>query len=73
MTDPELPNPVESKVKWASAAAFAAGAGVAVLNAVQDSPGVLEPLPKWAQALILALAPTLVTFLSGYSAPHTQR
>ena len=65
--------PVESKVKWASVLAFAAGIVVAILNAVQDSPGMLGSLPAWAQALILAIAPALVTFLGGYAAPHTSR
>lgn len=67
------PQPVESKVKWATAATFVAGVLVAVLNVVQDNPGLLEPLPKWAQALVIALAPALVTFLAGYAAPHTRR
>jgi hypothetical protein len=65
--------PVESKVKWASVLAFAAGVVVAILNAVQDTPGLLDPLPKWAQGLILAIAPALVAFLGGYTAPHTRR
>lgn len=72
MTQP-TPAPVESKVKWASVAAFVAGVLVAVLNTVQDNPGLIAALPKWAQALIIAIAPALVTFLSGYAAPHTSR
>ena len=64
---------VESKVKWSAVAAFAAGLVVALLNAVQDNPGVLEPLPGWAQFLVITLAPGLVTFLAGYAAPHTRR
>lgn len=72
MTSP-TPAPVESKVKWASIAAFVAGVVVAVLNTVQDNPGLLSALPKWAQALIIAIAPALVTFLAGYAGPHTSR
>lgn len=70
---PPATAPVEPKVRWASIAAFAVGLVVALLNAVQDNPGVMEPLPKWAQGLILALAPALVTFLAGYTAPHMSR
>lgn len=64
---------VEHKVKWSTLATFAAGLAVAILNALQDNPGALDPLPKWAQGLILALAPALVAFLAGYRAPHTTR
>lgn len=66
-------NAVESKVKWSAAAMFVVGAIVAALNAVQDNPSLLSPLPDWAQTLIIAIAPALVTFLAGYAAPHTVR
>lgn len=65
--------PVEPKVKWASVAAFLAGVLVAVLNTVQDNPGLIDGLPKWAQAIVIAIAPALVTFLAGYAAPHAAR
>lgn len=68
-----MSDPVESKVKWSTTAALVAGLVVAMLTAVQDNPGVLGPLPKWAQVLVLAFGPALVTFLSGYAAPHTTR
>ncbi len=64
---------VEKKVKASTVAAFIVGALIAALNAVQDNPDVLGPLPTWAQTLIIALAPPLVVFLGGYAAPHTHR
>ncbi len=64
---------IESKVKASAVAAFVVGAVLAALNAVRDNPDLLGPLPTWAQTLIIALAPALITFLGGYAAPHTRR
>lgn len=68
-----MSNTVESKVKASAVAAFVIGALIAALNAAQDNPDLLGSLPTWAQTLIIAVAPALVTFLSGYAAPHTRR
>lgn len=65
--------PVEAKVKASTWSALAAGMVLAVVNAVQDQPGILGPLPEWAQFLILAVLPPLAVFLAGYAAPHTPR
>lgn len=65
--------PVEAKVKASTWSALAAGMALAVVNAVQDQPGILEPMPGWAQFLILAVLPPLAVFLAGYAAPHTPR
>ena len=64
---------IETKVKASAVAAFVVGALIAALNAVQDNPSLLGTLPGWAQTLIIALVPPLLTFLAGYAAPHTRR
>jgi hypothetical protein len=64
--------PVETKVKSATAATFVVSLLIAVLNGVADD-SLLKPLPAWLQALLLAVAPAAVTFLSGWSAAHTPR
>lgn len=64
--DGAAPNIVEAKVWAATIASAFAGAVVAILNAVQDSPGLLAGLPTWAQSAILLLVPVVLTFVSGY-------
>ncbi|MFI1826748.1 holin [Streptomyces sp. NPDC020412] len=68
-----MKTPVERKVKAASAASFAAGIAVAVLNAIVADNSLLGPLPAWLQAPLLALIPTVLTWLAGYQARHTPR
>lgn len=63
----------ELKVIAATAASAAVGVGIAVLNAVSDNPGLLGETPAVVEFAILALVPPLVTFLSGYAAPHSER
>lgn len=65
--------PVEAKVRSATAATFIVSLVLAVLNSVVANNSLLGPLPGWLQAIVLALAPALVTFLSGWSAAHTPR
>lgn len=65
--------PVETKVKASTAATFCVSLLVAVLNAVVADSTLLQPLPSWLQGPLLALAPTAVTFLSGWAAQHTPR
>jgi predicted Kef-type K+ transport protein len=65
--------PVEAKVKSATAATFVVSLVIAVLNGVVADDSLLQPLPAWLQAAVLAIAPTAVTFLSGWSAAHTPR
>jgi hypothetical protein len=65
--------PVETKVKSATAATFVVSLLIAVLNGVVADDSLLKPLPAWLQALLLAVAPAAVTFLSGWSAAHTPR
>lgn len=65
--------PIERKVKTSTWTALAASLALAVINAVQEQPGVLEPLPPWTQFLVIAVLPPLATFLGGYAAPHTAR
>lgn len=70
MGDHELADPPTGKVDakvWASSAAAAVLSGlVAVANAVQDTPGLLAPLPKAWQAAILLLVPLVSVFAAGY-------
>jgi hypothetical protein len=65
--------PVEAKVKSATAATFIVSLIIAVLNAVAADDTLLNPLPKWLQAIVIAVVPTAVTFLSAWSAAHTPR
>lgn len=65
--------PVESKVKAATFAAFAVGVLVSVLNEAQANSALLGALPPWVQAVVLVAFPPLVTFLSGWQARHTPR
>lgn len=64
---------VEKKVTWATLAALVAGIGAAILNGVVADNSMMGSLPAWLQALILLAAPTILVFLSGYEAPHTDR
>lgn len=46
---------------------------IAVLNGVQDNPGMLGSLPVLLQGLILTVVPALVTFVAQYQTPTTIR
>lgn len=65
--------PIEAKVTAATAASFAVGVVVAVLNAIVADASLLGPLPPWAQSVVLGVAPAMLTFLSGWQAEHTPR
>lgn len=64
---------IETKAVIATFASLAASVTVAVLTAVQGDPQVLVGLPGWAQFLLMAAAPPVVTALGAYAAPHTPR
>ncbi|GHH72294.1 hypothetical protein GCM10018793_09060 [Streptomyces sulfonofaciens] len=65
--------PVERKVTAATAASSAVGVVIAVLNAGVADAHLLGSLPEWLQSVILAAAPPVLTFLSGWQAKHTPR
>lgn len=65
--------PIETKVMAATAAALTVGVVIAVLNAIVADASLLGPLPTWLQSVILAVAPPVLTFLSGWQAKHTVR
>ncbi|MFH8577101.1 holin [Streptomyces zaomyceticus] len=66
--------PVEKKVTWASAAAYAGSTGLlAVLAAVQDNARLLDPMPDGVTPFVLAIVPTLITFAAGWQANHAPR
>ncbi|MEV0183801.1 holin [Streptomyces sp. NPDC050625] len=65
--------PVENKVKAATSATFLVSLLIAVLNGVVADDSLLQPLPAWLQPIVIALVPTAVTFLSGWSAAHSPR
>jgi fluoride ion exporter CrcB/FEX len=66
--------PIEAKVKWATAAAYLTSSGLlGVLAAVQDNARVLEPLPDWLSPLVLGIISGLLTFSAGWKARHTPR
>jgi hypothetical protein len=64
---------VETKVWAATTAAFVVSVAVGLLNAVQDNHSLLGSLPTALQTVILIMAPTVVTFLAGWTAKHTPR
>lgn len=66
-------SPVEAKVKTSTWSTLIASVLLANVNAVQESPGILDPLPGWVQFLIIATIPPVATFLSGYATHHTAR
>ncbi len=68
-----MAEPVEAKVKAATTATFLVSLLLAVLNTAVADDSLLKPLPWWLQAIVLALAPTAITFLSGWQAQHTPR
>lgn len=65
--------PVEAKVRAATSATFLVSLLIAVLNAIAADDSLLGPLPAWLQAIVIAVVPTAVTFLSGWQAKHTPR
>ena len=66
--------PVEKKVTAASAATYLASTGLlAILAAVQDNARLIGWMPDALAPFVLALVPTLVTFVSGWAARHTPR
>lgn len=64
---------VETKVRASTAATAVLGMVMAAVTWAQDHPESLPALPRWAQGLILLVAPPLVTAVSGYLAAHTPR
>jgi hypothetical protein len=72
-TDTPSRPPVEAKVAAATAVSLLAGAVVALLNGLADTPALLAGLPLWASGLLVALVPALLTLAAGYAAPHTPR
>ncbi|OMI38233.1 holin [Streptomyces sparsogenes] len=65
--------PTEAKVKAATAGTFLVSLVLAVLNDLNGDAELLAPLPGWLQAVVIALVPTAITFLSGWQARHTPR
>ncbi|WKX70019.1 holin [Streptomyces sp. XD-27] len=68
-----MANKVERKVTWATLGGLAAGAAVTLLNATVGDAELMGSLPSALQYAITLVAPPLITFLSGYAAPHTPR
>lgn len=59
---------ISPKAIAATVVSAVVGIVVAALNAVQADPSLLGPLPVWVQGAILAVVPTLITFLAAYKA-----
>jgi len=68
-----MAEPIEAKVKSATAATFLVSLVVAVLNTVAADDSLLGPLPSWLQPIVIALVPAALTFLAGWQAKHTTR
>jgi hypothetical protein len=65
--------PIEKKVTAATVGTFLSTVVVAVLNASVGNDALLGSLPAWLQPFVIVVGPSLVTFVSGYSAKHTPR
>lgn len=64
---------IELKVITSTAMTTAMGIGAAVLNAVEGNHALMGGLGATYQALILAIAPGLLTFYAGWKTKHTPR
>lgn len=65
--------PVEAKVKAATTATLLVSLVLAVLNSLAADESLLDPLPGWLQAVVIALVPPAITFFSGWQARHSPR
>lgn len=64
--DTAAPNIVEAKV-WASTIVAGVLSGlVAIANALQDNPGLLAPLPKGWQSVLLMFVTLVSVFAAGW-------
>lgn len=73
MSNPIKTAATELKVIAATAASAAVGVVIALLDVIVADPGLLGPVHPALEFVIVAAVPPLVTFLSGYAAPHTHR
>ncbi|PYC83464.1 hypothetical protein C7C46_09025 [Streptomyces tateyamensis] len=65
--------PIETKVRWSSAAALVLGLIITGLNSGAENSALLAPLPQWAQSIITLMGPPLAVLLAGWAAPHSPR
>jgi type IV secretory pathway VirB2 component (pilin) len=78
--DPEATQPnravqakkIERKVSVATAVAGGLGGLLAVLNAIQASPGLIAGLPKSWQSVIFIAVPLILVFAAGYAVPSNR-
>ncbi|MFB6950167.1 holin [Streptomyces niveus] len=69
-----LNQPVETKVKAATAAAYVGSTGlVAALAAIQDDARLLDFLPDGLTPFVVSLIPAAITAAAGWKAKHTPR
>jgi hypothetical protein len=61
----------EVKVTTSTLGSLGASLALALLNATAADSSILGGLPAWAQFIVLAVLPPLITFFSGYSAPSS--
>lgn len=73
MTSSTPKAPVETKVTAATLATGLAGVVLALLTWLQDNPGLISALPDTYEGMLWLLVPVLITFISGWLAPHTPR
>lgn len=63
----------EAKVIASTVGTFVLGLVLVALNAVQSNVTILGNISGTQQVVVAAVLPSLITFLSGYFAPHTKR
>jgi hypothetical protein len=63
---------IERKVTACTLAATALGGLLAVLNAVQNNPGLIAGLPKEWQSIIFIVVPLILIFATGWTTPSNR-
>jgi len=64
---------IELKAIAGGVVSLLVGVALAALNGFEANSQLLGSIPAWAQALLVAIVPPIVTFLGAYSAKHTPR
>ncbi len=65
---------IEKKVTYASLGTYIGTAVLLIVaEAVNKDATLISGLPDWAEALIVPVIPSLITFLTGYRTAHTPR
>lgn len=70
--EPDRSKVIEVKVVGTAAVGLVCSILLAVLDAVQQSPHVLDGVPEWLRFIILAAIPPTLMFLTGWAIPSNR-